>query len=558
MLVITGAASSILLLSIAVNVVTLVNFSVETKTVGQNNSVLVELSSEVLKLQEWFNQVNAKAAGLQRLTEEDIKKNSMPSYLEKNSVGKGPLAQEFKAIQSELQETLKTIEELNGFIAAGNFVKAQLTASGKLQESGNKIGKMVQALTGSLQKQNDQIIRGLAASSGRAVLIAVVLSVCAAIAGVLIVLVLAKKMVAPIRQVAVAAQNMAEGDLSLKVDYISEDEIGQMVRAFDAMLRVQQEKARVARKIADGDLSGQVTLASNRDELGRAFEKMLISLRETIARTSSGAGKVATAAAQVKEASESLTSGATRQAESLTEINSSMGSVGSQAKVNAGSAAQASDLAGAAQSSAEQGKEWVQSTVEAMQDIHNSSQQIAKIMKVIDDIAFQTNLLALNAAVEAARAGTHGKGFAVVADEVRNLASRSAKAAKETADLIEASGNKVENGMTVARKTADAFEGILASISKATSLVREISVASQEQARGVEQISVGIGQIDAITHQNTAVAEETASAATELSKEAAELRELLGYFKLDVEGRGSGEKQSSSMLVPKQLASLPS
>lgn len=323
-----------------------------------------------------------------------------------------------------------------------------------------------------------------------------------------------------------------EGDLSYRLQLQSSDELGQLGNALDTMADGLKDRAELAERIASGNLKVDVKLASDKDVLGRALAKMVNNLNDLVSQIYDMTEMITAGAHQVSDANQSLSQGATEQAASVEEMTSSMTEMGSQTMANAENANEANKLANSVKSAAENGHNRMQEMVAAMVEISTSGQNISKINKVIDEIAFQTNLLALNAAVEAARAGKHGKGFAVVAEEVRNLAARSAQAARETASLIEGSVEKTVRGSEIAKQTAEAFDKIVAGISKVSVLVDQIAVASNQQAQGISQVNEGLSHVDMVAQQNTANAEESAATAEELTTYITQLRDMLGQFTL--------------------------
>jgi methyl-accepting chemotaxis protein len=339
-------------------------------------------------------------------------------------------------------------------------------------------------------------------------------------------------LVRPINKAVAYANAVAMGDVTIAIDVLQKDEIGQLAGAMKTMTENLSQMVTAAVTIAGGDLTQKIQPLSNKDALGHALKGMVEMLSLNIVNINIAANNVSAGAGQMNSTSQAMSQGATEQASSLEEISSSMNEIAAQTIQNAENASQANRLAGETKMLAERGNERMGLMVAAMKEINESGRNISKIIKVIDEIAFQTNLLALNAAVEAARAGRHGKGFAVVAEEVRTLAARSAKAAKETADLIEGSVRKVDDGTEMADKTAEALTEIVTAASKMTDLVGEIAAASNQQAQSVSQITTGLGQVDQVTQQNTAFAEESASAAEELSSQAKLLQQLVSAFKV--------------------------
>lgn len=349
---------------------------------------------------------------------------------------------------------------------------------------------------------------------------------------ILLSILIIQSIVRPVAQLTAAANNLAIGNIQVNVETRSRDEIGQLMKAFGVMVQNIQEQALMVERIADGDLSVDVQVRSEADLLNQKLKEMVVKTSEVLRGINTAAEQVAIGSKQVSESSQALSQGSTEQASSVEEITSTTTEVAAQTKQNAINANKANELAVTSRELAVQGNDQMNGMLKAMQDINESSNNISKIIKVIDEIAFQTNILALNAAVEAARAGQHGKGFAVVAEEVRNLAARSANAAKETTEMIEGSIKKVENGTDIANNTAGALEKIMSSISEVTRLVEEIAMASNEQATGISQVNQAITQVSQVVQTNSATAEESAAASEELSSQAELLKEMVARFKL--------------------------
>ena len=251
------------------------------------------------------------------------------------------------------------------------------------------------------------------------------------------------------------------------------------------------------------------------------------ALKDITVNLDRGALQTASAARQVSMASQNLASGASEQAASVEETSTSLEEMSSMIRATAENAEKAKELASEARSVAANSSMTMAEMTHAMAAINSSSAEVAKIVKNIDEIAFQTNILALNAAVEAARAGEAGAGFAVVADEVRSLAQRSAAAAKETADKIEAAIVNSRKGSQCTAKVEESLTQIAEKVSSTNSLVAEIATAAREQAQGIEQINAAIAQLDKVSQSNSASAEESASAAEELDAQAETLKDLV-------------------------------
>ena len=331
--------------------------------------------------------------------------------------------------------------------------------------------------------------------------------------------------------------------------------IGGINGLLEAIVAPIKEGAQVLEAAAGKDLTRRVEgsyqgqLAELKDNINATIE----ALDQALSQVSEAVEQVSSASNQISSGSQSLAQGANAQASSLEEVSSSLEEMSSMTRQNADNATQAKSLALSARDSAKKGNQAMGRMAEAIGKIKASSDQTAKIVKTIDEIAFQTNLLALNAAVEAARAGEAGKGFAVVAEEVRNLAQRSAEAAKNTANLIEESVKNAEGGVAINEEVARSLGEIVEGTNRVSDLVAEIAAAVQEQAQGIEQVNTAVSQMDQMTQQNASNSEESASAAEELNSQAEELRRMIEEFRLTrQEGGGGGRRPSRPAHRPQQ------
>lgn len=352
--------------------------------------------------------------------------------------------------------------------------------------------------------------------------------------------IITKNIVAPIRKLMVATQELADGKLDTEIDVKNRDEIGQLALSMQKLVyRLSEyivyidEISQSLDRFSTGDLN--MDLKQSYDGEFSKIKDSLLQLsnifKKTIGQIVETSENIAIGSREIAHGSQILAEGSLEQASTAEELTSTINDLSNRISTNAENALDASGQIKSVGELSKESNNQMKEMMVAITEINNKSAQIGQIIKVIEDIAFQTNILALNAAVEAARAGESGKGFAVVADEVRNLANKSANAAKETTDLIEESIKAVENGNKIATKTEDMLLKVLEEVSKSVNLIDEISSESIEQATSLKETLEGIEQISIVIQTNAATAEESSAASNELSNEAQILKEVASQFK---------------------------
>ena len=311
-----------------------------------------------------------------------------------------------------------------------------------------------------------------------------------------------------------------------------DDEIGNIIKNAGMFVDNVKVTAKDLEMVANNDLTVEVNMVSDHDTMGGSLSKVIESLNNAFGEIRTAAFEVASGSKQIANSSQVLAQGATEQFATVEALSGAISKIAQKTSTNAEMAGRAASLAGSIKKSAQDGSSQMNDMMGAVKEINDASQNISKVIKVIDDIAFQTNILALNAAVEAARAGQHGKGFAVVADEVRSLAAKSAEAAKDTELLITSSIETAKKGDRIAKETAESLVAIVDGINESSQIVSEIALSSEEQSTEIAQINEGISQVADVVAQNSAAAQESAATSEEMSSQSALLEQLLDRFKL--------------------------
>ncbi|MBQ4347604.1 MAG: methyl-accepting chemotaxis protein, partial [Firmicutes bacterium] len=433
-------------------------------------------------------------------------------------------------------------EQAMEYVQRGNLTAALNLLYGDEYVSGvEKVNETLEKFSTSIQDRMEQERSEMQRVVNVMTVVALVAIVATLVIQVFVVKFVMKELLTPILKIRDQVAKLSEGDLNSRLDLVEDStEIGQTVHSMKEFQHFQKELISDIDYLLVEMSKGNFDVDSRREGSYKGdYKNILVSLKKinntldsTLKKILSAAGMVESGASQIAMGSQSLAQSATEQASSVQELSFSISNISESVQNTASDSQQANDQAVQAGYKVNECSRQMHDLIEAMDRISHSSEEINKVINVIENIAFQTNILALNAAVEAARAGNAGKGFAVVADEVRNLAGKSAEASKSTAELIYNSQEAVAHGLALVNETAASLEEVVEITKQSAATFARIAEASEMEAESIKQVTEGVDQISSVIQTNSATSEQSAATSEELSSQAQIMKNLLDYFKL--------------------------
>lgn len=517
----------------------LTNYGFSQGDIGKFNAEFATSRSNTKDSLIYTDEKNLQATQ-QSVDESNVKLEQYLSTIKKSMINAKEMGY-YNTIEDEFEKYVKVETEVIALGKQNKKTEAQALLENEAAPHSDKVKAAVNDLINEKTTTGDQLSASLSLQGNVAKIIIIAVIFLSLAISLIIARIISKNISKPAGEMANAAKRLADGDLSVEINIDSADEIGQLGAAFKDTIQslkayITDLSANLA-KLAQGNLCIKKSVEYKGDfiELEKSMQGIAVSLNEALSQIDQTSGQVSSGSQQLSDGAQTLAQGTAEQASSIEELSSTITEISDHIKKNAENAAKANEDVTTVCTEIETSNQHMKQMVDAMSQISESSGEIGKIVKTIEDIAFQTNILALNAAVEAARAGEAGKGFAVVADEVRNLASKSAEAAKSTTLLIEHSKEQVESGTRVADETAKSLIEVMKSANRVSSRIEQISKASNQQSGAIGQVTTGINQVSSVIQTNSATAEESAAASEELSGQAKLLKDLVDKFQLNDE-----------------------